>query len=725
MLDQSQPPSRTDCPDPVPLLLDQIASPNDVIRTGAVRAAAAVAADDPRVRAALLACLLDEDPDVRTDAMDSLRLCAQPEDAPVLRKSLMGDPVREVKHAAILTLAALGDVGSIPVLRQLALSRASGDIAWEDETDAWDDWLDVQVMAIEALGHLKATDAIEDILAARDDEEGQVLDGPVFAALAAMGSEGATWLLSIAQSEQGLSRKRALESLAEMTPSLLEDYADYVLEDGAADVRRLAITWLAPDDKRLEALSLRDPEAGIRAETLARIAPHLPDLAISALSDNSPAVQAVALDHLALPLEAKLHATVTENAFAWCRVGDEKLASAAARLLPDLAPKTSAPALLALAQDTARPLAARLEAVKAIARLEDEPATERLTGLLGNESQQVRAVALTCLTTLCRQGDAVAGEALAVAMAGTLLSAEHAVVAHQEAGGPDVTMPKADAPPRGHLRISREGDIIETDAAEAPQAIRSTLEVIQQAGRETPPEPIQATDTPEETPAKRRHRRPVEGPEAVADDLRVLALGIAGDLDHPRIADAVLGALNDAEETLRLVAWRALLNRARTGLRGAETLAQATAGLKDETPAIRSVAADILALDAEAARGLRACLEDSDALLRAVAVRHAATNVEAVSALADPAKMVRGAALDRLLDDPDAVHSTPIFDALSDADHIDSLAEACSRSDHILTRSIQALAQKDLAPRKAHVLLEALAACTPTSGERSPQGMTA
>lgn len=724
MLDQSPPLPLGNRPDPVPLLLEQIASTNDVIRTGAVRAAVAIAADDPRIRDALLACLLDEDPDVRTDAMDGLRLCAQPKDAPTLRRSLMGDPVREVKHAAILTLAALKDTESIPLLRRLVLSRGADDIAWEDETDAWDDWLEVQVMAIEALGEIRATEAIDDMLAARDDEEGQVLDGPVFAALARMGHEGATWLLSIAQSEQGLSRKRALESLAAMNASLLEDYADYVLQDDAADIRRLAITWLTPDDRRLEAVSLRDPEAGLRAEALARIAPHRPDLAITALSDNSTAVQAVALDHLALPLEAALHAAVTENAFAWCRVGDEKLASAAARLLPDLAPKTSAAALLALAHDTARPLAARLEAVKSIVRLEHDPATERLTVLLGNESQQVRAVALTCLAALCRQGDALAGEALAVAMAGTLLSEEHAVVAHGDAGGPDVAMPKADAPPRGHLRISRDGDIIQTDAPEAPGPMHSTLEAIQQAGRDTPPEPIQAEDTPEETPAKRRHRRPVEGPETVADDLRAIAVGIAGDLDHPRIAEAVLGALEEAEDTLRLMAWRALRKRARTGLRGAETFALATAGLKDETPAIRSVAADILALDAEAARGLRACLEDSDALLRALAVQHAATSAEAVSALADPVKVVRGAALDRLLDDPNAVHSAPIFETLSDADHIDSLAEACSRSDHVLTRSVQTLAQKDLAPRKLHVLLEALAASTPTSGERSPQGTT-
>ncbi|AEI94181.1 HEAT repeat domain-containing protein [Roseobacter litoralis] len=699
--------------DPVPSILTHLSNGNEVIRCGAVRAAAAVAGQDGRVHDALLARLLDEDPDVRTDAMDALVQCARPEDAETLRLSLCGDPVREVKHAAILALTGLNCQESIPIFQKLVTSRASDDVAWEDDNDSWDDWLDVQIAVIKALGELNAKECIQDLLDARDDEEGQVLDGPVFAALAAMGNEGVVWLLSIAQTETGLGRKRALEALAEMRSDLLRDAFDVIVEDPAADIRRLALPLLEMDDERIKAMALRDPDEDLRCEALALFAPVHPDLAVKALADPSEAAQAIALDHLPLPLEDDLHTTLTANVIAWTSISKSKLATAAARILPRLAPEHAVEPLLALIYDTARPLEARLTAVTALDTLNDPPATERLIALLSHETQQVRAVALTRLVIRCQDGDTSAGRALAMSIDRTLLSQANEVVVREDIDGPDLAMSKIDTPPRGHVKISRDGEIINVDQDEKIDATQSTLGALQNDESQFEQADL-AEDTPEESSAKRRHRRPVEGPDTIADDLRVVALGIAGSASDPAIEAAILEATESEEDTLRLAAWRALEKRADGGMLAAQGAFEIESGLSDEHPAIRSAAANILAMNPETALALRACLSDPDALVRAIAVRNCATTDEATAALKDAASVVRAVALDRILPSNDSTVTKSVFEALSKAERINTLAGACSRSDTILSLCFKALSESDVTPRQTHILLEALAQSSPS-----------
>ena len=133
---------------------------------------------------------MDPDPDLRADAMAALARCARPEDAPAIRRSLAGDPVGEVKVAAIQALARLKDGGSVPLLRALAQGRCEAEVTWEEPGSGWDDWLDVQVTAVEALGAIGAEETVDDLVHARDDEMGQDLDHVVFAALARMPERG-------------------------------------------------------------------------------------------------------------------------------------------------------------------------------------------------------------------------------------------------------------------------------------------------------------------------------------------------------------------------------------------------------------------------------------------------------------------------------------------------------------------------------------------------------
>ena len=136
-------------------------------------AARALGAQGVAAAPALVAALLDQDPDVRGDALAALVACARREDAAAIRSSFCGDPVPEVKLAALQALVRLRDPEFLPLLRRLAKDRAEDTVTWEDEAGVWDDWLDLQVAAIEALGELGLSDVIDDLLEARADEMGQ------------------------------------------------------------------------------------------------------------------------------------------------------------------------------------------------------------------------------------------------------------------------------------------------------------------------------------------------------------------------------------------------------------------------------------------------------------------------------------------------------------------------------------------------------------------------
>ena len=196
-------------------------SENELLRSAAIKALPAVLDDAETLRAVLIDSLLDPDPDVRSDAMEALARVACPEDADTIRRSLEGDPVREVKLAAVGALARLRDRASVDLLRALVSSRSEDRVAWEDEAGDWEDWLDVQVAAIAALGEMGVAEAIEGLLAARKDEFGQALDVQVFDALGRIGEEGLDRLLAVIRSEDGLARQRAADALGRVSPETM------------------------------------------------------------------------------------------------------------------------------------------------------------------------------------------------------------------------------------------------------------------------------------------------------------------------------------------------------------------------------------------------------------------------------------------------------------------------------------------------------------------------
>lgn len=682
-------------------------SENEVLRCAAVTALAAWGeAPVEALRAALLVARMDPDPDVRSDAMEALSQVACAEDADALRHSLMEDPVREVKVAAIDALANIGDTASIPLLRELALSRCEDKVAWEDGGTDWEDWLDVQIAAIAALGRLNAEDAIEDLMTARGDEYGQALDVPVFAAFARMGTVGVAALIAIFELETGLSQSRAADALSAAAPDALAGNIGMMMTAENPILRRLAVGLLPPDDPACARFAREDTDAGVRRFALERCAAHRPAHALAALGDPDEGVRSAALTHLPDTLDDDTAQAVIDNVAAWMQVAGADLAVASATMLPRLAGARSEAPLRALLDDTDRPLQARIAAVRALGAIAPAVETDTLTGLMENPAQQVRAAALTLLRDRANAGDLSSASAIGEAIQGSFVSPEAAVISRDEPdSAPEFATPKEGSGPR-RIHITPEGDIIDlNDQDDAPNG-HSTLDAI--LAGSTPDDvvnpPELAEDTPEESGSKRRRRRPVEGTDHVAESLSLEALQIAGHVDADPITEAVLAQLVSEDDIRRRAAWKAI--GAHEILNGDSEEVQRA--LSDSDPIVRHAAFGIALSPGAASETIQAALKDDDALIRATAIPALAAEA-ALEYLADPALAVRRNAINRILtcDDPSLLSSA--VERLLVAERADILGDLLKGSAVARAHALGLLGAGAGSARRAFVLLNGFA----------------
>ncbi|MEM8657987.1 MAG: hypothetical protein AAGF22_07810, partial [Pseudomonadota bacterium] len=475
-------------------------SQNEVLRCAAIRATSGLCEDVDAQRETLLTALMDTDPDVRTDAMEVFAPLARDGDAGTLLLSLSGDPVREVKLAAIAGLGGLQCPEASTLLRSLARSRAEDQVAWEDEDSDWEDWLDIQIVAIKALGQMGDASAIPDLLAARDDEYGQTLDVQVFEALSLMGADGVRALFDILHHETGLARKRVADALASAAPEALALHLDDLLAAPEGQLRALAVTLLPADDPRGAQICHADPDPDVRCASLRHCAAVDPSLPIAALSDPVELVQATALELLPDDLDPAFQATLGDNLLAWVSTSGPTLSAKAARYLARYVPTGALDTLTTTTEDPERPLQTRIAAVQALGRMPEAPKPEDLQTLLANPAHQVRTAALVLLRDLTSAGDALCADLFARAIAGTLLSPEARNLELPDEAGQALGAPKGEGGPR-RIRITRDGDIVD-DTDHAPEGA-STLAAIL---NDDAVEPVQAEDTPEEAPAKRLKR---------------------------------------------------------------------------------------------------------------------------------------------------------------------------------------------------------------------------
>lgn len=677
-----------------------LCSNNDVVRNMAVQALPALGFGRNEVRHALLEALSDPDPDTRADAMAIFGKLVMPEDARFLRSTLKEDPVREVKLSAIAALSRLQDRGSIVLLRGLVNSRCEEDFAWEEEASDWEDWLDIQVAVIEALGHLGATQAIDDLMAARQDEFGQNLDIPVFKALGQMGSIGAAKLIEVLKEERGLAKTRAVRTLSKLAPDVLQDHRHLLVGSDEPLLRQAAVPLFAASSNEIEQLIKGDPDPSVRIAALRYASTDRPELTVGCLIDADQTVQAAALELIQMPLPASIRDALSDNMLAWMKTAPPALKMASVKRLADIAPERAADALLAVIADKTSPLEIRVCAVQALDDPSLEFPTSALCALLSNPAQQVRVKTLSVLKSRALSGDEDSVTLIAGAISGAVLdTADDPETDRPFDEGMDVSAPKDDAIGPRNIIITQDGEIVESKSAGKPlETGQSTLSSILKGTQ--PGENKERGNSG----AKQRKRRSVEGPDAVASALRIEAIRTGADLQSPHIRAALLGCLDEPVDALQREVWSAFERQMLYAVPERELLAAARNRIAHSDPVVKLAAFRIVTQAGKNDEIVGAALKDEDALLRAAAVSLLAPG-EAAKHLADEVSVVRDAALEQVLCGKGMDTARHAADILIQAERIDTLAKLLTSSTTIAQQLKTELLTQEWPAKKTLIIL--------------------
>ncbi len=709
--------------DPASVISPYLRAPEGPIRCAAARSLRALA--DENAAPALVEALLDTDPDVRADAMAALVCCARPQDAPAIRRSLRGDPVGEVKTAAVRTLGRLKDEASTELLRALARDRCESEVAWEE--GSWDDWLDVQVAAITALGDMSAESAVDDLIRTRADEDSQDLDHVIFAALARMPGRGIAALVDFLKDGDTRVRERALTVLSRAGGDRLAPLLDRLLSDPSPGVRRLAVDCLDAGEPALPALALRDPDASVRVAALARIAPAGPDLARAALADRDPRVRATALEALAPHASPGDEPALAARLTTWLGEADARLAAACASALPRVMGAGAAGALRDAAADRERPPEARIAALRALGEIGTREAVASLRVTVADPVRQIRLATLAAVAEVARgtsgEGPGQARTLLIDAVCGNLRPGP--------SGGADT----ADDVPghaasgsggSGPIAITSEGAIVAADAP-APDASvavagsaaggqrypRSTLEAIQVTGLR-PAAP--AHDLPASSPAGgrvRSRRVPVEGADDVEADIRMAAVRLAADCAGDDIDESLAAAAESTASEPRAAVFEAIAQRADSMPLSSLLQAVLARALGCDDARVRCAAVrGLTGAGGEGARRLVPLLDDADASVRAAALTAVApVNAAGVTAgFRDSSPLVRRAAVDAVIAAGEDRFLEDGLRVLVDGGRADSLMDACARHIEVKPRLIRMLSASEFSRPGLRTILEALGA---------------
>lgn len=514
----------------------------------------------------LIEALLDEDEDVRADAAWALSRLADPRAGRQLMENFLGDPCGDVKLGAIEGLVRLHCPDMIPWLRRLLKGRDE-EIAWDEDAfydGGWDDWLDIQVKAVQALADMGAGEAVPEIVAMIDDEHGQDMTETAFKALARLGDQGVDALIRFLEDKNERRRRRAAAVLAGVSGEAAEDAVARALRDPSMGVRLAAARPLAarnPADERLVPL-FRDDQPEVRAEAVRLCGRHHPSSVDALLDDEAERVVQAVLGVLAevpdlLPADA-----VVERLRSRLRGSAAETAAAAAVAFAAVAPAASLDDLVEHLEDAARPVDARMGALRGLATVGGEQAARALVEVLGGEQRQIRLEAMVALARMAesdREWPNFPGAALLAALRGEL-------VPEPEAGHPgepaDVAKGRREDGPAAAQKNGQDGG---GEGTREPAFPTSTLQSI--LGGESPAaeilgkrdEGVELTQEDMERLAlarrfPRKRRLPVAPRVAPHQDVRRFAARVLGDVARDDVALELARALKDHDTDVRLAA---------------------------------------------------------------------------------------------------------------------------------------------------------------------------
>ncbi len=509
----------------------------------------------------LIAGLLDEDEDVRSDAAEALRHFADPISADQLLENLLGDPCTEVKLAAIDILAALGDARVVPWLRKLVLSRDE-EIIWDQQefySSGWDDWVDIQSHAVAALGVLNVREAVPDIVIALADENAQDLIDVAFAALSKLGRPGIDALAGFLEANSNQTRRRAAAVLAAMDEAYAKEAAAIAFVDTVSDVRLAATrarAGVSPDDTML-AGCLTDPTPSVRVEIINLVGHRYPDALVPMLDDPSDDVQAAVLAVFASGAEPVVDNRLKDLLAAKIKSGNSKVSGAAAKAFARIAPSDAEPVLLDIILHPNPQKNRRLGALKAFLILDSEQICTALIGMIDDDERQIRLKAISALARIARKTDQWPNDA-AEALLRTLRGAYEPEEIHAEIEEtPEVNANIGED-------VTSQDDEAETELAakEYPSSTLASIlsdapELAEVAGLPEPGETLDDEDMERLAIARSVLSKKKVSPNPkviVHDDIRRFAARVVGDLTKDEVTAELGSALTSEDQELALAA---------------------------------------------------------------------------------------------------------------------------------------------------------------------------
>ncbi len=510
----------------------------------------------PGTTEALQTALLDEDEDVRIDAVAALATLDDPQTASAVMENFLGDPCPDIKLAAIELLASVDHREIVPWLLKLVKDRDEG-INWDNSgyyATGWDDWLDIQLAAIRALGQMGVNEAVPVIIEAIEDEEGQDVSQVAIPVLAQLSVEGIEALTSLYSSGDVRMRRRVCAVLRPGQSLEMDRLLASCLSDKADEVRYVAVDLIienTSDDKRLWDF-FDDKSADIRTLIVEKLGAKNPDKIAGILSDKSSKVRQSALRIIADnpgSFEKEGFSEVLRQAIA----GVPEVAATAAVAWAALIGKPSAKSLGEALQDAQQPLAFRLGLIEALSLL-DGAGFLFLAEAAGDNNRQVRIAALTALAQIAAktQWPNDAGKTLIAALEGDLVEP---VAEDAEAEDAEAEDTQAD--------VNLADDDVPAEADEAE--VTSTLgQIINEGIRTEPvpedgpqPEEIELSEEDEKFIELSKLRAMKKGKMALEvkvgphQDVRRFAARLLGDFNQPGVPKCLGRALKTDDSELK------------------------------------------------------------------------------------------------------------------------------------------------------------------------------
>ncbi len=537
------------------MLRDILAGGVDVHRCAAARTLGVMA--DPESVTALTKSLLDEDPDVRTDAAEALGKLGDPSAIPALMENLVDDPDPDVKKMALEALLRLENHEMVPLLRKLAVSRTE-DVRWDDNeffAEEWDTWLDLQIMAIQGLARFGADESAGDILTAMADEFGQDVTEIGVKALASLGQKGAIALEQLYLSGDARMHRRIAAALVAGNNSHAGDLLVRMLGDESASVRKVALTGLDPADERLEPL-FEDPAAAVRAAVVRHSGPAFARKVRALIPDEDAEVRAEVFKVIAAAPDLFADETLAED-LQKAIAGEPEAAKQAALALVAVKGPDSAKGLAHVMTNKNIPLAFRVGVIEAFKKA-GQGAVPYLLDAAGADERELRLKSLAALADFAANSPNwpnAAGDGLLAALKGELIPEPDPAEQQEE----DPETAELELPPETPEKIAKEEQEIDESLPMVPEAGEgetldvpegSTLASILQpkddtAGDVALPEP---EFTPEQEALLEKTRRRPKFRKRVALDPDIPAY-----TDIQRYAATLLGNVVNAEVTEILI----------------------------------------------------------------------------------------------------------------------------------------------------------------------------